>query len=120
MWAPSSWNWPRPSIISARAHTWPTPIPVFKSYGIEVAKLAGLPADVVNRAREVLAEHESAERSAVKHLAHDETQETAPLQLTIFTPLSQKIVDRIKETDLNRISPMDALTLLHELKKQMD
>ncbi len=44
-----------------------------KSYGIEVAKLAGLPADVVNRAREVLAEHESAERSAVKHLAHDET-----------------------------------------------
>ena len=91
-----------------------------KSYGIEVAKLAGLPADVVNRAREVLAEHESAERNAVKHLAHDETAETAPLQLTIFTPLSQKIVDRIKETDLNRISPMDALTLLHELKKQMD
>ncbi|MGA3055085.1 MAG: DNA mismatch repair protein MutS [Candidatus Korobacteraceae bacterium] len=91
-----------------------------KSYGIEVAKLAGLPADVVNRAREVLAEHESAERNAVKHLAHDETQDTAPLQLTIFTPLSQKIVDRIKETDLNRISPMDALTLLHELKKQMD
>jgi DNA mismatch repair protein MutS len=91
-----------------------------KSYGIEVAKLAGLPADVVTRAREVLAEHESAERNAVKHLAHDETTETAPLQLTIFTPLSQKIVDRIKETDLNRISPMDALTLLHELKKQMD
>ena len=91
-----------------------------KSYGIEVAKLAGLPTDVVNRAREVLAEHESAERNAVKHLAHDETQETAPLQLTIFTPLSQKIVDRIKDTDLNRISPMDALTLLHELKKQME
>ena len=91
-----------------------------KSYGIEVAKLAGLPADVVTRAREVLAEHESAEQNAVKHLAHDETTETAPLQLTIFTPLSQKIVDRIKETDLNRISPMDALSLLHELKKQMD
>ena len=91
-----------------------------KSYGIEVAKLAGLPVDVVNRAREVLAEHESAERNAVKHLAHEETAETAPLQLTIFTPLSQKIVDRIKETDLNCISPMEALTLLHELKKQMD
>ena len=49
-----------------------------KSYGIEVAKLAGLPADVVNRAREVLAEHENAERSAVKHLAHDEARESAP------------------------------------------
>jgi DNA mismatch repair protein MutS len=91
-----------------------------KSYGIEVAKLAGLPPDVVNRAREVLAEHESAERSAVKHLAHDEASDSGPLQLTIFTPLSQKIVDRIKETDLNRISPMDALNLLHELKKQME
>ncbi len=91
-----------------------------KSYGIEVAKLAGLPADVVNRAREVLAEHENAERSAVKHLAHDETRASGPMQLTIFTPLSQKIVDRIKETDLNRISPMDALNLLHELKKQME
>ena len=91
-----------------------------KSYGIEVAKLAGLPADVVHRAREVLAEHESAERSAVSHLAHDETQEPGPLQLTIFTPLSQKIVDRIKETDLNRLSPLEALNLLHELKKQME
>jgi DNA mismatch repair protein MutS len=91
-----------------------------KSYGIDVAKLAGLPADVVNRAREVLAEHENAERSAVKHLAHDEARQSGPMQLTIFTPLSQKIVDRIKETDLNRISPMDALHLLHELKKQME
>src|ERR1700756_2618394 len=66
-----------------------------KSYGIEVAKLAGLPNDVVNRAREVLAEHESAERRAVKHLAHDERVEPAPMQLTIFTPLSQKVVDRL-------------------------
>ena len=91
-----------------------------KSYGIEVAKLAGLPTEVVHRAREVLAEHESAERSAVSHLAHDETREPGPMQLTIFTPLSQKIVDRIKETDLNRLSPLEALNLLHELKKQMD
>ncbi len=91
-----------------------------KSYGIEVAKLAGLPADVVHRAREVLAEHENAERSAVTHLAHDEAAEPAPMQLTIFTPLSQKIVDRLKETDLDRLSPLEALNLLHELKKQMD
>ena len=43
-----------------------------KSYGIEVAKLAGLPSEVVYRAREVLAEHEHAEQSAVSHLAKDE------------------------------------------------
>jgi len=91
-----------------------------KSYGIEVAKLAGLPADVIGRAREVLAEHESAEKSAVTHLAKDDNAVSGPVQLTIFTPLSQKIVDRIKETDLNLISPLEALNLLHELKRQMD
>jgi len=91
-----------------------------KSYGIEVAKLAGLPVDVVNRAREVLAEHEGAERSAVKHLAHEFTREPTPMQLTIFTPLSQKIVERITATDLDRLSPLEALNMLHELKKQME
>jgi DNA mismatch repair protein MutS len=91
-----------------------------RSYGIEVAKLAGLPTEVIRRAREVLAEHESAEQSAVTHLASGDAAESGPMQLTIFTPLSQKIVDRIKETDLNAISPLDALNLLHELKRQMD
>jgi DNA mismatch repair protein MutS len=91
-----------------------------KSYGIEVAKLAGLPVDVIHRAREVLAEHEAAEQSAVTHLAKDETKGSGPMQLTIFTPLSQKVVDRIKETDLNSISPLEALNLLHELKRQID
>jgi DNA mismatch repair protein MutS len=91
-----------------------------KSYGIEVAKLAGLPMDVVKRAREILAEHESSERKTVKHLAHDEKVEAGPMQLTIFTPLSQKIVDRIKATDLDRLSPLEALNLLHELKQQLE
>ncbi|HEX8800033.1 MAG TPA: DNA mismatch repair protein MutS, partial [Terriglobales bacterium] len=91
-----------------------------RSYGIEVAKLAGLPVDVIHRAREVLAEHETAEQNAVTHLAQDEAKGAGPLQLTIFTPLSQKIVDRLKQTDLNSISPLEALNLLHDLKKQIE
>jgi DNA mismatch repair protein MutS len=90
-----------------------------RSYGIEVAKLAGLPPEVVVRARDVLAEHENAERSVTDHLAADD-QPAAALQLAIFTPLSQKIVDQLKETDLNRLTPLEALNLLHELKKQME
>ena len=39
------------------------------------------------------------------------------MQLTIFTPLSQKVVDRLRETDLDRLTPLEALNLLHELKK---
>jgi DNA mismatch repair protein MutS len=89
-----------------------------KSYGIEVAKLAGLPLAVIERAREVLAEHEDAERRATDHLANEPSAE-ASLQLTMFTPLSQKIVDRLRDTDMNNLTPLEALNLLSELKKQI-
>jgi DNA mismatch repair protein MutS len=90
-----------------------------RSYGIEVAKLAGLPPEVVDRAREVLSEHENAEHRLTGHLAADESDSPA-LQLTMFTPLSQKIVDQLKETDLNQLTPLQALNLLHELKRQLE
>ncbi|HXA85871.1 MAG TPA: DNA mismatch repair protein MutS, partial [Candidatus Dormibacteraeota bacterium] len=90
-----------------------------RSYGIEVAKLAGLPPEVVVRAREVLHEHENAEHEASSHLsASPKTQESA-MQLTMFTPLSQKIVDRLRDADLNNLTPLEALNLLNELKKQI-
>jgi len=92
-----------------------------RSYGIEVAKLAGLPPDVIARAREVLHEHENAEEQASAHLspsAADEDQASS-VQLTMFTPLSQKIVDRLREADLNNLTPIEAMNLLHELKKQI-
>ncbi len=90
-----------------------------RSYGIEVAKLAGLPNDVIERAREVLAEHESAERQLTGHLANDETRPAPPAQLTIFTPISQPVLERLREVDLNRLTPLEALNLLAELKKQI-
>lgn len=89
-----------------------------RSYGIEVAKLAGLPAEVIERAREVLAEHESAERRLTAELSN-ENQPAPAAQLTIFTPLSQPVLDRLRELDLNHITPLEALNLLAELKKQV-
>ncbi len=90
-----------------------------RSYGIEVGKLAGLPPEVVVRAREVLHEHENAEHETTAHLASSPQDRAPKMQLTMFTPLSQKIVDRLKEADLNNLTPLDALNLLNELKKQM-
>jgi DNA mismatch repair protein MutS len=89
-----------------------------RSYGIEVAKLAGLPGEVIMRAREVLAEHENTERQVSNHLVSEELQ-SRPAQLTIFTPLSQPVLDRLREVDLNTLTPLDALNLLAELKKQI-
>jgi len=88
-----------------------------RSYGIEVAKLAGLPNEVVSRAREVLAEHEFAEQQATAHLSPGATP--PPAQLTIFTPLSQPVLDKLREVDLNRLTPLEALNLLAELKKEI-
>lgn len=95
------------------------PGPADRSYGIEVAKLAGLPPQVIGRAREVLHEHESAEHQATEHLSPGAREPEAGMQLTMFTPLSQKIVDRLREADLNNLTPLDALNLLWELKKQI-
>ncbi|HSY99546.1 MAG TPA: DNA mismatch repair protein MutS [Terriglobales bacterium] len=91
-----------------------------RSYGIEVAKLAGLPNEVIERAREVLAEHESAEQRVTEQLASDELRPRPPAQLTIFTPLSQPVLEKLREVDLNRLTPLEALNLLAELKKQVD
>ena len=88
-----------------------------RSYGIEVAKLAGLPNEVITRAREVLVEHESAERELTEHLSPGAAP--PPTQLTIFTPISQPVLEKLREVDLNRLTPLEALNLLAELKKNI-
>jgi DNA mismatch repair protein MutS len=88
-----------------------------RSYGIEVAKLAGLPNEVIVRAREVLAQHEFAEQQATAHLSPEAT--SSPTQLTIFTPLSQPVLEKLRKMDLNRLTPLEALNLLAELKEEI-
>jgi DNA mismatch repair protein MutS len=91
-----------------------------RSYGIEVGKLAGLPEEVVRRAREVLAEHENAEAQVTAQLSGADAPTPRAAQLTIFTPLSQPVLERLRELDLNRLTPLDALNLLAELKAQVN
>jgi DNA mismatch repair protein MutS len=88
--------------------------PASKSYGIEVAKLAGLPTAVISRAREVLKVHERAENSAMLPGAAQ-----PPMQRTMFTPLSQRIVDRLSELDVDEMTPREALNLLAELQREL-
>ena len=92
-----------------------------KSYGIEVARLAGLPGAVIARAREVLKLHERVETQQVgAALARGAGELAAPaLQMTMFTPLSQKIVDRLAEVDLDGLTPRQALNLLAELQREL-
>src|SRR5436305_2625723 len=75
-----------------------------RSYGIEVAKLAGLPDEVVRRARAVLAEHENAESRLSAQLAGGNSSRPSAAQLTIFTPLSQPVVEKLREVELDNLT----------------
>ncbi len=89
--------------------------PASKSYGIEVARLAGLPAGVIARAREVLKVHERAETQQVR----EASPAAAKMQMTMFTPLSQRVVDRLSELDVDEMTPREALNLLAELQREV-
>jgi DNA mismatch repair protein MutS len=102
-----------------------------KSYGIEVARLAGLPRSVIERAREVLKRHEQSEHALSEELspgAADEPPTNGPAssaarknghQDLLFTPLDRKVLDQLREADLDHLAPIDALNLLAQLKKQI-
>ena len=91
-----------------------------KSYGIEVARLAGLPMNVIERAREILSRHEQSERTLSARLeSRPESEEPHAVQLTIFTPLNAEVVRALEQADLDNLKPIEALNLLAELKKQI-
>jgi len=87
-----------------------------RSYGIEVARLAGLPMAVVERAREVLARHEEREHTVTEELSPGAGAEH-PVQISIFTPMDHSVVERIRTLNVDELRPIDALNLLSEIKK---
>ena len=85
------------------------------SYGIEVAKLAGVPSDVVKRAREILSEIESDKPRVV--IEKVEQGGGFDLFSGIAASRDSEVADRLRETDLNTMTPIEAMNLLFELKK---
>ena len=87
-----------------------------KSYGIEVARLAGLPAPVIERAREVLAEHEKSEHKLTEELSPGSAP---PQQPVMFAAVDQEVLDALRRANLDNLKPLEALNLLDALKKQL-
>jgi len=92
-----------------------------KSYGIEVARLAGLPRSVIERAREVLRRHEQSEHELSETLSPgaDDPAHKNGNQEVLFTPLHREVLEKLRGADLDQLKPIDALNLLSELKKQI-
>ncbi len=98
------------------------PGPADKSYGIEVARLAGVPRPVVDRARELLAN--------LEEKAQNRRQATVRASQTLLPGLAQAeptetvieedpVVRRIRELDVDAMTPLEALALLHEFKRRL-
>jgi DNA mismatch repair protein MutS len=84
-----------------------------RSYGIEVARLAGLPLRVIERAREVLKMHEGAVAEEIK------PAETGPVQIQLFEPVGHSIAERIRAVNIDELRPIEALQLLAELQREL-
>ncbi|MDH3271726.1 MAG: DNA mismatch repair protein MutS [Gemmatimonadota bacterium] len=89
-----------------------------RSYGIQVARLAGLPDEIVARARELLAElegtHTGGGEGLGRHGRHRPTSEPPPDQLSMFR-MEHPMVSRLKAIDPDQLSPREALQILYEL-----
>jgi DNA mismatch repair protein MutS len=92
-----------------------------RSYGIQVARLAGLPRPVIERAREILAALERDELTRGGRPSVSGTPSEPQRQLGLFHPAGpdDRLRDRIAALDVDRMTPMEALTLLAELKKEL-
>ncbi|MBR5817262.1 MAG: DNA mismatch repair protein MutS, partial [Clostridia bacterium] len=91
------------------------------SYGIEVAKLAGVPNEVVKRAKEILKEIEGVgEVSAPKSAKSYSDLQQVDMFAGILASKDSEVADKLRSIDLNTISPIEALNALFELKKMLD
>jgi DNA mismatch repair protein MutS len=88
-----------------------------RSYGIEVARLAGLPVSVVERAREVLRMHEKAEQSAAGQLSPDPVP--SAVQIRLFEPASDEIKQKIRGLRIDEMRPVEALRFLEDLQREL-
>lgn len=89
------------------------PGPADRSYGIHVARLAGVPEAVCRRADAILAEISVANGKVPQRPAGE------PQQLSLFTSDYQWLAERLRQLDVNQLTPLEALNLLAELKKEV-
>ncbi|MDY0165382.1 MAG: DNA mismatch repair protein MutS [Thermoguttaceae bacterium] len=93
-----------------------------RSYGIHVARLAGVPREVIERAKDILTEleaehHDSAGRSRI---ARPSKKRTGQIQLTLFAPQEHPLLDEIRQLDLNATTPIEALQHLVRWQTELD
>ncbi len=92
-----------------------------RSYGIQVARLAGIPDAVIQRAKHILAQIDTTAHSGgldSKHGRQGRKPKPGHVQLGLFRPVERKLVETLQMMDLSRMTPIDALNALNALQTQ--
>ncbi|MEX2222116.1 MAG: DNA mismatch repair protein MutS [Candidatus Rokuibacteriota bacterium] len=89
-----------------------------RSYGIQVARLAGLPPSVIARAKAILGELER-ERSGLQSAVAPELPAVGPAQLGLFPPIHDPLLRELATLDLGTLTPLQALNLLAEWQQRL-
>jgi len=90
------------------------------SFGIHVAKMAGMPAQIVNRAKEILSKLEKSHDTGAKTSSNSNTKTIQDMQLSFFQLddlVLEQVREEIQEIDIDTLTPVEALLKLHEIKK---
>lgn len=91
-----------------------------KSYGIQVARLAGLPLEVIERAKEVLRQLESTDGTKRIAPTHEAAKEIAPpIQLKLFEIQQHPIIEEIERIDPDTLTPLEALNKIYEWHRKL-
>ena len=91
--------------------------PTDDSYGIEVARLAGVPGEVTRRAKEILRDLEAGEKVSVKPKKNTAHKEELSMNLCFSDAAAEEIKEKLKKTDINTLTPIEAMNLIYEWKK---
>jgi DNA mismatch repair protein MutS len=94
-----------------------------KSYGIHVARLAGVPREVNERAKQILAQLEQehlGENNRPKLARRGKSQRVGDLQLTLFAAEEHPVVKQLRKLNVNELSPMAALQTLQQLQAELN
>jgi DNA mismatch repair protein MutS len=91
-----------------------------KSYGIHVAKLAGVPKSILQRSAEILEELEStfAKEAASDRLARHKTKE--PDKDSLFVQKHKSVLEKLSSIDVNNLTPIEAINMLEEIRKELN
>jgi DNA mismatch repair protein MutS len=94
-----------------------------KSYGIHVARLAGVPSDVNERAKQILNQLESEhldDEGRPKIAAKHRKRRRGDIQLTLFAPYDHPLLEEIRATEVNALTPLDALQRIRDWQEQLE